>query len=96
MASLFNWTELYNLIQPAGQQQIFEFIEKAKSERGRPWLDELCAEYPFFAYLADLVLNYSAAEALAELKGEYPFLRIGTFDAHLIDLHRKLKEKIGE
>lgn len=86
--------EVQLLISPAGQKLLFEFIERAKRERGAGWIVELKKEFPRFTQIFDLVCNRTEAEALAELKKEYPLLKLGLFDNQLIEMHRKLKFEI--
>lgn len=89
-----NWQDVLAFLSPNGQQQIVDFVRKAKEERGAGWLEYIKAEYPMMCYLVDLVANHSAEEAFAILGEQYPGLPLWLVKSQVISLHGALRSEI--
>lgn len=89
-----SWRELLTFISPAGQQQIVEFVRRARDERGANWLFEIKSEFPMFAWLAQLVCTRSPEQAFEALAREFPNYPLWLARDQLIKLHGVLKTEI--
>ena len=67
-----SWREWLAFLSPAGQQQIIDFVHEAHATRGEHWITEIKTEFPFAAWLAELVVTKTADEALDEICNAYP------------------------
>ena len=91
-APQLNWRDLLTLLSPAGQQQIVDFIAEARNTRGENWLPEIQAEFPMASWIAELVANRTADEALSEIEAAYPTWPVRLFAGEkIVSLHRRLK-----
>jgi hypothetical protein len=88
------WREILTFISPAGKQQMVDFVRRTKAERGPNWLFEIASEFPRFGWLADLVCNYTAAEAFDELLAQYSTLPLESIKPQLYDLHALLRDEL--
>lgn len=91
-APQLNWRDLLTFVSPAGQQQIVDFVAEARETRGENWLPEIQAEFPMFSWIAELVANRTADEAIDEIAAAYPNwpIRFAAGDA-IRSLHGRLK-----
>lgn len=90
------WSDLLTFLSPAGQQQIVDFVRKAKAERGARWLPELKAEFPMFSWIVELVADRTAAEAFEELQISFPSYPLWIAKTQLIELHSRLRHEIDK
>jgi len=91
---MITWKELTTFVSPSGQQMLIDFVRKAQAERGAGWLAELKAEFPTFAWIADLVCNNTGEEAFAILQKEFPLYPLGLAKNQLLRLHNNLRFEI--
>lgn len=89
-----SWRELLTFISPAGQDQIVEFVRRARYERGENWLIEIKSEFPLFSWLAELVCTRSPEQAFGELAKEFPNYPLWLIRDQLIRLHSVLRTEI--
>ena len=89
-----SWKEIAALVSPSGQQQLVDFIRKAKEERGKNWLPEIKAEFPMFSWVVELVCTKTADEAFEQLQNEFPLFPLWMIEGKLGQLHEALKTEI--
>lgn len=90
-----NWKDWLHFLSPDGQQQIVDFIRQAREDRGRNWLPEIKAEFPMVSWLADLVANKTADQAIGEVAEMFPLLPVRFLAAEKIrSLHARLLHEI--
>lgn len=96
-APQLNWRDLLTLLSPNGQQQIVDFIAEARRVRGEHWLEEIQTEFPTASWIAELVANRTADEALDDIQAAYPNLPIRAFAGDkIISLHGLLKFELDK
>lgn len=91
-----NWKQIATLLSPAGQQQLVDFVRRAKEDRGKHWLPEIKREYPTFSWIVDLVANKTADEAFAELQAEFPVFPLHLVEGKIHNLHAALSAEIDK
>lgn len=79
-----------------GQKELVDFIRQAREERGAGYLESLKAEFPTFAWVIDLVANYTAEESFQRLQREFPLLPLALFKKQIFDLHATLAAEIDK
>lgn len=89
-----SWRDFAALVSPSGQQQLVDFVRKAKEERGANWLPEIKREFPLFSWIVDLVCNKTANEAFAALQIEFPAFPLALVKPKLQSLHAMLRTEI--
>ena len=91
-APQLNWSQLTSLASDDVQQQIVDFIVEARNTRGENWLPEIQAEFPLARWIADLVANYTADEAIEQIAEAYPLVPVNFLAGDAIrSLHGRLK-----
>ena len=90
------WSDLLTFLSPTGQQQIVDFVRKAKAERGTRWLPELKAEFPMFSWIVELVADRTADEAFNELQAGFPTYPLWIAKSQLTELHSRLRHEIDK
>lgn len=88
------WRDIATFVSPAGQQQLVDFVRKAKDERGANWLPEIQAEYPMFSWIVELVCTKTADEAFTELQNEFPIFPLWMIEGKVHNLHAALRHEI--
>ena len=89
-----SWQEFVTLLSPDGQQQLIEFVKKARDERGRNWLPEIRRDFPMFSWIVELVSTRNADEAFEEVQHQFSNLPLGLVRGQIVTLHAKLKTEI--
>jgi len=90
----FDWKDMLALLTPDGQRQIGEFIADFRTKHGPEWLEDFQAEYPTFAWIADLAANRTADEAVAEITRQYPLAVFAK--TQITAFHAFLKQEIDK
>lgn len=89
------WREWLSFVAPAGQQQIIDFVHQAREERGENWLEEIQYEFPFAAWIVELVCTKTDDEAVDAIANAYPTWPIRFAAGNQIKaLHARLKLEI--
>lgn len=92
--AIASWTEIRALLSPQGQQQLLDFVRRAKEERGQGWLESIKIEYPTFCWIADLISNRTADDAFAELQKQFPMFPLSVVKTQIYDLHKTMQTEI--
>lgn len=95
-SSPIGFQELLAFLSPEGQQQIVEFIQQAKADRGANWLPEIKAEFPMFAFIVQLIADRDAEQAVVELQSQFPSYPLWLVKSQLISLHGRLRAEIDK
>ncbi len=87
--------QLTGLFTDGSGDQVVALFRKIRDEHGDEWLAAIQAEFPSACWIADLVANYTADEALDIICKEYPLPMIRTLAGNQIKtLHEKLRYEI--
>lgn len=86
--------ELLNLLTPAGQQQLVDFVREANATQGKPFADYVREHYPQFVGVLDVLINYTPRAAVNKLIDDYPLLPIRNFAPQIIALHETLNREL--
>ena len=89
-----SWREWLAFLSPAGQQQIVDFVAKARTTRGENWLPEIEAEFPMAAWIVDLVCNRTPDDAYHEFAAALPDYPIWIVKKHLLAFAARLRSEI--
>jgi hypothetical protein len=95
MASV-SFGEIMALVSPEGQQQLIDFVRRAREERGAGWLEAIKTDYPTFCWIADLVANNTGEEAVAQLQKQFPLFPLAIVKTKLLTLHAALQAEIDK
>ena len=93
-ANSIGWQEWLAFLSPDGQQQILAFVRQSREERGANWIVEIQTDYPMLSYIVELVANYDAEAAFAELQSQYSQWPLWIAKPKLITLHGLLRAEI--